>query len=353
MYSGYKIVCCTAAGRMRYMQYIFPYVLASDIVDRYDIWVNTVNMQDIAYFKLMAERYSKIRLVWQPDGICDGISSINAFYRNCIVEDELYIKIDDDIVWMEQDVFEKMVEFRIIHHDAFLVTPQVVNNPMGSYLWQVKGLLNYGKYMTADPKHRILWKRGAFAEKLHHYFLGIIEKDAESYKKLYFGAVPVACNRFSINFVMWFGSDMAKINGHVPGDDEEYLSSVVAPMLGKCNYYNGDCIVAHFAFGPQRFVLDKSDVLKRYGRLCEALFAKHEAMQEVWQTIQEIKKDIESRLPEIQKQQPPYPVIRKPLHKRMKTNFKLWQKKMAYRIERAKGVKYEVKEGNVFVEKIK
>lgn len=92
MYSGYKIVCCTAAGRMRYMQYIFPYVLASDIVDRYDIWVNTTNMQDIEYFKLMAERYSKIRLVWQPDGVCNGISSINAFYRYCVEPDSIYIK---------------------------------------------------------------------------------------------------------------------------------------------------------------------------------------------------------------------------------------------------------------------
>ena len=348
MYSGYKIVCCTAAGRMRYMQYIFPYVLASDVVDRYDIWVNTTNMQDIEYFKLMAERYPKVHLVWQPDGICDGINSINAFYRYCVEDDTIYIKIDDDIVWMEPDTFEKMVKFRVEHRDAFLVTPQVVNNPMGSYLWQVKGFLNYGRYIGANPFDRILWKRGAFAEVLHHYFLGIMEKDAESYRKLYFGPVPVACNRFSINFVMWFGSDMAKINGQVPGDDEEYLSSVVAPMLGKCNYYNGDCIVAHFAFGPQRFVLDKSDVLKRYGHLCEELFKKDEEMQKVWQAIQEMKKDIESRLPEIMAQQPPYPIMKKPFMKRMKADFKVWQKKMTYEKEKMSGVKFEVNEGNVF-----
>ncbi len=68
MYNNYKIVCCTAAGRMRYMQYIFPYILASDIVDRYDIWVNTTNMQDIECFRQMAARYPKINLIWQPEG---------------------------------------------------------------------------------------------------------------------------------------------------------------------------------------------------------------------------------------------------------------------------------------------
>lgn len=348
MYLEYKIVCCTAAGRMHYMQYIFPYVLASDIVDRYDIWVNTTNMQDIEYFKLMAERFPKIRLVWQPDGVCNGISSINAFYRYCIEPDTIYIKIDDDIVWMEPDVFEKMVKFRIAQKDAFLVTPQVVNNPMGTYLWQVKGVLNYGKYMPAIPQHRVLWKRGAFAVELHHYFLGLMEKDPESYKNLYFGTVPVACNRFSINFIMWFGYDMAKINGVVPGDDEEYLSSVVAPKFGTINYYNGDCIVAHFAFGPQRYVLDRSDVLQRYGRLCEVAFGKNEKMLEVWRAIQCMKQNVESRLPEIMQQKPPYPVIKKPLFARVKANFKANQKILRHKFETWSGIKYVINEGEIF-----
>lgn len=52
MYSNYKIICCTAAGRMGYMQYIIPYVITSDIVDQYDIWVNTTNMEDIECFRM-------------------------------------------------------------------------------------------------------------------------------------------------------------------------------------------------------------------------------------------------------------------------------------------------------------
>ena len=37
MYRDYKIVCNTAAGRRRYMQYLFPQVLAADILDRYGV----------------------------------------------------------------------------------------------------------------------------------------------------------------------------------------------------------------------------------------------------------------------------------------------------------------------------
>ena len=43
MYQEYKIVVNTAAGRRRYMQYLIPYIVSSEIVDRYDIWVNTHN----------------------------------------------------------------------------------------------------------------------------------------------------------------------------------------------------------------------------------------------------------------------------------------------------------------------
>lgn len=59
MYRGYKIVANTAAGRRRYMQYLVPFVLSSDIIDRYDIWINTHNGTDIEFFKRLAKEYSK------------------------------------------------------------------------------------------------------------------------------------------------------------------------------------------------------------------------------------------------------------------------------------------------------
>ena len=51
------------------MQYLIPYVVASEIVDRYDLWLNTINKQDIVFFKILAKKYPKINLVWQPDGV--------------------------------------------------------------------------------------------------------------------------------------------------------------------------------------------------------------------------------------------------------------------------------------------
>ena len=69
MYQNYKVVVNTAAGRRRYMQYLVPPILNADIVDRYDIWVNTRNMVDIEFFKKLAQKYPKVNLVWQPESL--------------------------------------------------------------------------------------------------------------------------------------------------------------------------------------------------------------------------------------------------------------------------------------------
>lgn len=350
MYQNYKIVCCTAAGRMRYMQYIIPYVVTSDVVDRYDIWVNTTNMEDIECFRMLALKFPKINLIYQPEGICSGVSSINSFYRFCTEKDTIYIKVDDDIVWMQPGIFEEMVAFRVAHREAFLVTPQVVNNSISSYLWQVKGVLRFGKYMRSNSGCRIMWKRGAFALELHNWFLNRMELNPLSYKTLKIGAIPVAGNRFSINFIMWFGEDLAKFNGEIPGDDEEFLSSVIAPKLGKSNLFNGDCIVAHFAFGPQRLVLDKSNVLERYGQICEKLFNKETKMSDVWKKVQECMLYIQEHRDEINKMECPLKKTEtnKSLFKKIKHFVKIKHKLYTHKLEQLLGVKYIVEEGDIF-----
>ena len=63
MYQNYKVVVNTAAGRRRYMQYLVPPILNADIVDRYDIWVNTHNMVDIEFFKKLAKNRTESLMV--------------------------------------------------------------------------------------------------------------------------------------------------------------------------------------------------------------------------------------------------------------------------------------------------
>ena len=308
MYRGYNVVVCTAAGRRRYMRYLIPYILDCNIVDRYDIWVHTHNCADIEFFKRLADKYSKINLVWQPDGIVGGNETINAFYRNCLDNDAIYFKIDDDVIWMEEDAIRKMLDFRIDNPDAFLVSPMIVNNPVCSYLLQVYGKLPIRQYQMANPLGAIFWKSGEFALELHNWFLAKnFYKDID---KLHTGSHPIGANRLSINAIMWFGKEMASLQGEVPGDDEEFLSCIYPTRKGMVNSVNGDCIMIHYAFFTQRAFLDSTDILSRYEEIQpQAEKTSQKSVNEIIEQI-DAKESIYLSLPS------PYQRPIQPLHKR-------------------------------------
>lgn len=51
MYQGYNVMAVTPAGKRRYMKLLASYILPSQILDRWDIWVNTTNQRGIDFFK--------------------------------------------------------------------------------------------------------------------------------------------------------------------------------------------------------------------------------------------------------------------------------------------------------------
>ena len=322
MFGKYKVVCNTAAGRRRYMQYLVPQVLNSDVVDRYDIWVNTTDVKDIEFFRLLAKQYDKIRLVWQPQGIVDGVNSINAFYEECVEDDTIYVKLDDDVVWIEPGFFEKMVDFRISHPEYFLVSPLVINNQKSTYILQCMGKLDVINYRRADPFDRIFLKSGKFAAELHNWFIDRYLTSSE-YGQLHSGAFPLGLTRFSINAILWFGYQMKEFEGVVTGDDEEFLSSVMPTRLRKSNCLFTDAIVCHFAFGPQRKYLDGMGILEKYGETLHRLWSRDARMKQLDDFVQSCKSRVDA-LSEAECKELPRPDYVVPKHgnklmKRIKT----------------------------------
>ncbi len=211
MYKNFKIIANTAAGRRRYMRWLIPQVVADDLVDRYDLWVNTTNKEDIAFMEKCAEFFPKINLIYQPDGIVNGIASINAFYSKACDEDSIYIKLDDDLLWLEPGFFEKMVRFRIEHPEFWIVSPLVINNMLSTYILQAKDKLKFNAYFK--PKVDTLIRDGKFAAQLHKWFLSKLE--TKSYEQLHSGINTWGLTRFSINSIIWYGSDLQKYTGGV------------------------------------------------------------------------------------------------------------------------------------------
>ena len=107
MYKGYKIVCVTPAGRARYMKILLPYILSSPYVDEYHIWVNTPNPEDVKFLRICNERFRKVKLIHLEGETPKGVDTICKFFKTAIVSDTIYIRFDDDIVFIEEGFFER------------------------------------------------------------------------------------------------------------------------------------------------------------------------------------------------------------------------------------------------------
>lgn len=126
----------------------------------------------------------------------------------------------------------------------------------------------------------------------------------------------MAMTRFSINAILWFGNEMKKMEGHVPGDDEEYLSCIYPSKQGMANCWNGDCFVSHFAFFTQRDRLDQENILDSYGEYLSTIWKSDKRTYEIYKSCIDSMLYVDQnvdKLPEI-----PYRQI---MHKKTENRF--------------------------------
>jgi hypothetical protein len=265
MFEGYRVVVVTPAGRRRYMKLLVPQVLASPLVDRYDLWLNTDDAGDLAFMEALTRLDDRMRLVPHPSGDAPGWGAICGFFPGALDEDTIYIRLDDDVVWLERGFFETLLRFRIANPRYFLVMPLIINNAVCTHLLQTCGKIAPSRFVGATCMDPVGWREASFAVLLHRFFLDLAAR-GEAHR-LHCGPREIALNRFSINAICWFGRDMAAIGGEVRPAEEEDLSNIIPTRLGRSNCFCTDTIAAHFSFYVQRLALDRSGVLEEYAQL--------------------------------------------------------------------------------------
>jgi hypothetical protein len=276
MYERHRVVCVTPAGRRRFLRLLAPQVLASPLVDRWDLWVNTSVPADLAFLRGLERLDSRVRLVPHPDGRAPCVEAIGAFSRLAIDPAEVYVRLDDDVVWMEPGFFESLLAFRLAHPEHFLVMPLVLNNALCTNVLQTFGKVHSSKFVTTTCLDKVAWRDGEFAVALHRLVLDLIRRGEVA--RLHCGPVPIALNRFSINCISWFGRDMALAGGVVGEDEEEELSAAMGVRLRRTSCFHTDTAVAHLSFYSQRDEVDSSDVLSQYEAILAATPALADAL---------------------------------------------------------------------------
>ena len=174
----------------------------------------------------------------------------------------VFLKCDDDIVYLDVERLADFIRFRRQGPDYFLVSANVVNNGVCAYVQQQLGMLpeNFGTLEMPLGGHRgSLWESGIKAEALHRCFLA---NPTRFQQDGFF--IPKA--RFSINFVSWLGEDLPHLDTRFT-DDELDLTVTVPQFLGRANAIYLPFVVSHLSFRPQDCEMDVAAILDEYRAL--------------------------------------------------------------------------------------
>jgi hypothetical protein len=175
------------------------------------------------------------------------------YYNDPIFENDIIIKCDDDIVFIDLYKLPKFINF-IKNNDYDLVFANIINNGVAGYYQQnkynliPKNIIDL-EYPT-DGLGGTLWESGIKAETLHNYFINNYEKflDYEYNNE----TIPIN-TRFSINFFGYKGKNWHKIkppNNNSFDDEFNLTVNFVKNKLFK-NILYSDFYVSHLSFYKQ------------------------------------------------------------------------------------------------------
>jgi len=187
------------------------------------------------------------------------------YYNNKKFEDDIIIKSDDDIVFIDLNKLAKYIDF-IKNNDYDLVFANIINNGMSAYYQQ--NIYNIIPKDILELEYPIptcsLWESGKKAEILHAYFVKNYKKFLDyNYNN---EIIPIDC-RFSINFFGYKGKNWYKIIDCYE-DDEYKLTVEYVDTKNFKNILYSDCYVSHLSFCTQNESgIDLNKLLDYYNRL--------------------------------------------------------------------------------------
>ncbi|WP_216894310.1 hypothetical protein [Nocardia alni] len=200
--------------------------------------------------------------------IPDNWSELYKFYADQAAHyaETVFLKCDDDIVYIQLDELANFIRFRLRERKYFLVSGNVVNNGVCAYHQQRLGVLPEELMKIELSGHGIqtLWRSAAMATDLHNYFLN----NRELFEQMLADPIPWR-GRISINFVSWIGRDMSYMSGEMTGDEFQ-LSAQIPDYLDRANCFYPRLLVSHLTFFPQDLEFDHETILDRYRRLAMA-----------------------------------------------------------------------------------
>lgn len=249
------------SGRERYMKILTIYIdklLEMKLIDEVHIWDFIINENDREYINNLCKKDKYLLKI--PDhstgGRWDGYYK---YYYENLNDEDILIKCDDDIVYIDVDTFEEYL--RSVKNGQFYY-PNIVNNDVCAYYQQKYNIHKLFDYDVDFKKwcEKLQSDGGGGPIPISDWY-ETFEKANQTHKlflknpnqfKLKNKPLERYNSRISINMFACTGvtakNHFMKVFESNKNDDEEIISGI--SRAG--NIINLNCSVVHFQFGPQK-----------------------------------------------------------------------------------------------------
>jgi hypothetical protein len=261
-----KLIVVTPAGREKYLRLLSHHILKNSDVAEWHLWDNCRNEADRTYLHKLAASDPRCRLKQLP-GADGGLGIIGSFFSFCDDPDALYLRLDDDIVFIEDGFFARFVKRAEAERGKSVwFSPLVINNAICGFLMKHFARVSISGPITCQAMCPHSWPFPQFPEALHPVFVEAVRTG-----RLDDFRTPdreVKLSHFSVNALGFFGAEKLALGDQFmpPGclAEEEWLSAVLPARLDRPGKIFGDLLVAHFSFHPQERRLLQTDILEQY-----------------------------------------------------------------------------------------
>lgn len=282
MVDGFKVVILIGAGRKKLLrQTIKSLMVQGDCIDEIHLWENTSIQSDLDYIqecessidKVLVKRCDKQGVVNHTFGgvVNPNMTRFRYFLRDCKENDTVYIKIDDDMIWMEEGLVESLTRFTLRNPQYIAVFANVINNSGCDHIHQRLGVYEEDSInlMTWNEGGScpVGWSCGRTATTKHlRLFENMKNDNLDQYK--FSRWVLNDKIRHGSGFMAWrSGSfDVDKIGV----DDEESISQIFTKDMDRNTCIFGEKLASHFSYHIQEFPgrgFDKNKIWKKYEKL--------------------------------------------------------------------------------------
>lgn len=274
MYGNYKIIVCIPAGRRKYLEISKKFLyrkMAEGILDEIHLWQNTTNSEDIAYIESMAAENPKVKIYKLDEPIeLQNQPSWNSLQTHKFMQfaqddDAIYIRLDDDIVWMEDCFIERVAQARIDHPNAFIIYPNIINSTIcTSWHQEIGALSEEAGIVRRERPDDLDW---AYLDEFNYSDSNLIDHIHKTFKKRYEDKSLSAYylpsrsfddyKHFSICAICWWGKD--KIDcGYI---EEPQMAYELPMKYGRPVWFVGNALCFHFAYHTQKAFIETTNHL--------------------------------------------------------------------------------------------